>query len=220
MRNLDDLYAKVHKNRRDEQPNADEKTPTGDKHRSLSPVLDSDRRDHNYETLKKSRKLSDPGYEKIRSGDEPGYESITGSDPGYEVLKGRESDPDYEQLRHRTSNASDCAGYSRIREVTGADGYSVVNKRRKETPRLAAAPDEDVGDEPNYESMPSEICGANGSESDPNYESVSQNDPNYESVKDMEEPPYERLDEDSSRTNSDVSGYEKIRKKGEGLKKF
>lgn len=47
---------------------------------------------------------------------------------------------------------------------------------------------------------------SNSSESDPNYESVCQNDdPNYEIVKDLGDPPYERLDEDSSRTNSELS---------------
>lgn len=54
---------------------------------------------------------------------------------------------------------------------------------------------------------------SNTIESDPNYECVCQNDdPNYESVKDMDYPPYERLDEDSSRTNSELS---KNRPKGE-----
>lgn len=240
VRNLDDLYAKVHKNRK-EDPHSDKTSDSSDSvenRNSLPLVLDvktvDDRlKDHNYETLKKSlRKISDPGYEKIRNSDEPGYasingpESITSSDPGYEVLKDQASselDPNYEQLRHRISNTSDCAGYSRIKETVGNDGYSVVNKQRKNAVPLTMISNDDTLDEPNYESMPSEIASepgysavkSNGSESDPNYESVNQNDPNYESVKDLDEPPYERLDEDSSRTNSDLSGYEKIRKKGE-----
>ncbi|XP_023312253.1 dentin sialophosphoprotein isoform X2 [Anoplophora glabripennis] len=239
IRNLDDLYAKVHKNKKEELHN--EKTgdisDSSENRNSLPVVLDANvvekrLKDHNYETLKKSlRKLSDPGYEKIRNSDEPGYasingpESITSSDPGYEVLNDEqcsELDPNYEQLRHRISNASDLAGYSRIKETVSNDGYSVVNKQRKNTVPLTVLSSDDTLDEPNYESMPSEIASepgyaavkSNGSESDPNYESVNQNDPNYESVKDLEEPPYERLDEDSSRTNSDLSGYEKIKKKG------
>lgn len=63
---------------------------------------------------------------------------------------------------------------------------------------------------------------SNGSESDPNYESVNQNDPNYESVKYLEatisEPPYERLNDDDSSKSSgkvqseeDCTGYETIK---------
>ncbi|KAJ8971369.1 hypothetical protein NQ317_016564 [Molorchus minor] len=150
MKNLDDLYAKVHKNKRED--------------------------------------ISDKSSE--NGSDVPNSFGRTSLPIALEIqildmkcLKNRtppECDPNYEELRHRISNASDCA------------------------------------DEPNYESMPSEIASepnyaavkSNGSESDPNYESVSQTDPNYESVKDLELP-YERLDEDSTRTNSDLSGYEK-----------
>ncbi|KAJ8921754.1 hypothetical protein NQ315_010665 [Exocentrus adspersus] len=236
MRNLDDLYAKVHKNKKEELHNGKtEVIFSSDSRNSLPLVLDAREvdkrlRDHNYETLKKlPRKMSDPGYEKIKNNEEPGYasingpESITSSDPGYEVLKNTPAsdlDPNYEQLHHRISNSSDCAGYSRIKESVN-DGYSIVNKQRKNAVPLTMLND-DTLDEPNYESMPSEIASepsyamvkSNGSESDPNYESVNRNDPNYESVRDLEEPPYERLDEDLSRTNSDVSGYEKIQKKG------
>ncbi|VEN47224.1 unnamed protein product [Callosobruchus maculatus] len=63
--------------------------------------------------------------------------------------------------------------------------------------------------EPNYAALKS-----NGSESDPNYETVDKQDLNYESVEDLNEPPYERLDEDLSKTSSDISGYERIRRKG------
>lgn len=175
--------------------------------------------EHNYETLKKTsiRRTSDPGYEKIKNLDEPGYASINGpesipsSDPGYEVLKNRPplnlGDSNYEQLRHSVSNASDSSEYTRMKDLN--DGYSVVNKLRKRQSNLSTFID--TIDEPNYESMRSESSdttakASNSSESDPNYESVCQhNDPNYESVKDMEDPPYERLDEDSSRTNSEVS---------------
>ncbi|KAJ8962304.1 hypothetical protein NQ318_018283, partial [Aromia moschata] len=239
VKNLDDLYAKVNKTKKEDSIEKSAENlgdvPDSFGRSSLPLVLEGkigdNSREHNYETLSKSpRKVSDPGYERIRGTDEPGYasingpESITSSDPGYEVLKNRapsESDPNYEELRHRISNASDCMGYSRIKEKLSNDGYSVVNKHRKSVPSLSAFNNEDNPDEPNYESMPSEITcepnyaavKSNGSESDPNYESVNQNDPNYESVKDLE-PPYERLDEDSSRTNSDPSGYEKVRKKG------
>ncbi|CAH0552910.1 unnamed protein product [Brassicogethes aeneus] len=203
-RNLEDMYAKVHKNKKECTPSeksVENHTPDPSSRNSVGVVEERRRKEHNYETLKKSpRKTSDPGYEKI-GNEEPGYASINGpesinsSDPGYEVLKNRttsESDPNYEQLRHRTSNASDCAGYSRIKEKS--DGYSVVNKRPK-------TGDYENNSEPDY-----------NSESDPNYESVNQNDPNYESVKDFE-PPYERLDDDSSRTDSDLTAYEKIKKK-------
>ncbi|KAG5891469.1 hypothetical protein JTB14_004412 [Gonioctena quinquepunctata] len=236
MRNLDDLYAKVQKNKK-EEPNND----TSDKNvisetssQTSIPVLvintpDKKRKVHNYETLKKSPgRTSDPGYEKIGGSDEPGYtsingpESISSSDPGYEVLKNKalsDCDPKYEELRHRVSNASDCSDYTKIKDLN--DGYSVVNKKNKKLTSLPAVNSEDSLDEPNYESMPSETASelnyaavkSNSSESDPNYESVSQSDPNYESVNDLEEPPYERLDEDTSKSNADSSDYEKVGKK-------
>nr|XP_023012825.1 dentin sialophosphoprotein isoform X1 [Leptinotarsa decemlineata] len=236
MRNIDDLYAKVHKNKK-EEPNGDmsEKSDCSSDivnhiatpEMSITP--DMKNREHDYETLKKSfGKTSDPDYEKIRGTDEPGYASINGpesiqsSDPGYEVLKDQafsDCDPNYEELRHRVSNASDCSDYTKIKDLN--DGYSVVNKRNKKLTSVPAFNSEDGLDEPNYESMPSEIVSdpnyagakSNGSESDPNYESVSQSDPNYESVTDLEDPPYERLDEDTSKSNADSSGYEKIEKK-------
>lgn len=188
--------------------------------------------EHNYETLKKTptRRTSDPGYEKIKNAEEPGYasingpESISSSDPGYEVLKNRQAteiadpnyeplknlapsdsgDPNYEELRHRVSNASDCSDYTRIKDLT--DGYSVVNKLRRKQSNLSTFID--TIDEPNYESMRSENSdattkGSNSSESDPNYEFVSQNE--YETVKGLDDPPYEKLNEDSTRTNSEVS---------------
>lgn len=234
-RNLDDLYAKVQKSKKDDTTSdrtPEKAAPDLSTRNSIGIVeegkLERRRKEHNYETLKKSpRKISDPGYEKIRN-EEPGYasingpESITSSDPGYEVLKNRtvsESDPNYEELRHKISNASDCAGYSRIKEKPDAiDGYSVVNKRPKNSSNNSL---QNRNDQHDYESMPNQMNSdpdystyrSNDSESDPNYESVNQNDPNYESVKDFE-PPYERLDDDSSRTDSDVLAYEKIKKKG------
>ncbi|CAH1995523.1 unnamed protein product [Acanthoscelides obtectus] len=237
-RNLDDLYAKVHKTKKDE---ANGDSSNGHSDRSTLPgnniPIKADveskeiklRKEHNYETLRKPRRTSDPGYEKIKGNEEPGYasingpESISSSDPGYEVLKDRlpsESDPNYEELRHRTSNASDCSGYSRIKEKDINDGYSVVNKRKTKLSTLPAYnADNGAIDEPNYESMPTSepnysALKSNGSESDPNYETVDKHDPNYESVDDLIEPPYERLDEDLSKTSSDISGYERIRRKG------
>lgn len=59
--------------------------------------------------------------------------------------------------------------------------------------------------DPNYAAIKS-----SGSESDPNYESVNQSDPNYESVKDLE-PFCEEKEEDSTKTNSEAIGYEKIK---------
>jgi hypothetical protein len=252
-RNLDDLYAKVHKTKKKEDSDG-EKTPekgkkNGDNasRKSVSSCSSSEdkkfapaeqrHKEHNYETLRKSnRDCSDPGYERIRH-EEPGYasingpESITSSDPGYEVLKQRPSseiDPNYEELQHRSSNASECAGYSKIKyNNTLTDGYSVVNKQNKSdeksrTSSSYGSNSQDLSlDEPNYESMPSESLSSDhnyaalkstGSESDPNYESVNQSDPNYESVRDLEEPPYERLHDGDS--GSDVQGYEKVRGRG------
>lgn len=230
-RNLDDLYAKVHKNKKDDI-NEDRLSKKGSLNESLrnsfilTKGLATDnipeiKKEHSYETLRKTpRNSSDPGYEKIKDGleCEPGYasingpESITGSsDPGYEVLRNRapsEVDPNYEQLRHRDSNASD-VGYSKVQDKLN-DGYSIVHKKKKlEFAKNAVDPLEGLHyeseiSEPNYAAVKS-----SGSDTDPNYESVSQSDPNYESVKDLKLP-YEKLEEDSSRTNSELSGYEKI----------
>lgn len=220
LRNLDDLYAKVQKNKKEEIGTEKidipsvilETTISNNVTRSSlgSKIQQRRYKDHNYETLKKStRRTSDPGYEKIRGNtDEPGYASINGpesipsSDAGYEVLKDRlEPDPNYEELRHRASNASDSSAYTKIKDLN--DGYSIVRKNKNMSVSSS-------NEEPNYESMRSEDGSkSNGSESDPNYESVNNSDPNYETVKDMEDPPYERLDEDSSRTNSDCDRSKK-----------
>lgn len=115
------------------------------------------------------------------------------------------------------------------------DGYSVVDKQRKlnlssedRKSKASSSADSDhtrdtSADEPNYESMPSEslsdpnysVLKSTGSESDPNYESMNHCDPNYESVKylNLDEPPYEKLqDDDSSKAESDVPGYEVVEK--------
>lgn len=247
------MYAKVQKNRKKNDEDVAGSTTmnklNNEENASNIQVGCDSLKDHNYETLKKmSHRCSDPGYEKLKPKDdecnsEPGYASINGpdslinSDPGYEVLKQRslppsESDPNYEELHLR----SDSVGYSKIHESsssTTSDGYSTINKQRKsdEKSRTSSSFDSELKDfsvdEPNYESMPSEISltehysvlksattttttTTTGSESDPNYESVNHNDNNYESVKYSEEPPYERLN-DSNRAGSDV-GYETINK--------
>lgn len=243
------MYAKVHKNKKKSDSDAAEadkskEIPVADNtSASSAPVEEKKakqdvgnseiggkpmRHEHNYETLRKSpRKCSDPGYEKIKPAAEPGYasingpESISSSDPGYEVLRQNASlqDPNYEELRRNSSSASDC-GYSRIGK-DAMDGYSVVNKSGK----AAAANFE----EPNYESMPSETASehnyaalkSNGSESDPNYESVNHGDPNYESVKYLDaalvDPPYERLfDDESTKSDGTASGYERVQAKSDG----
>lgn len=233
-KNLDDMYAKVHKNKKkpddtieNDKSSIDAVTVVEKKAESETKTL---RQEHNYETLRKSsRKCSDPGYEKIKPNKdcstEPGYASINGpdsissSDPGYEVLRQNapsQSDPNYEELR----------GYTRIGNSTKdlMDGYSTVNKPSNSNGKSASD-----NEEPNYESMPSETASehnyaalkSNGSESDPNYESVSHNDPNYESVKyldaALEEPPYERLhDSDSTKSDGTGSGYEKVQPKSDG----
>lgn len=192
--------------------------------------------DPGYEKLKPKDKEcpSEPGYDTIN-----GPDSILSSDPGYEVLKHHHSevssevDPNYEQLRHRTSNNGDATNttFSTNNNLEN-HGYSVVNKQAKSSSpseeiksKTSSSYDSDARDlsvdEPNYESMPSEslsdhnyaVLKSNGSESDPNYESVNSNDPNYESVKyldvSLDEPPYERLqDEESSRTDSNPSKSE------------
>ncbi|XP_008201293.1 dentin sialophosphoprotein isoform X2 [Tribolium castaneum] len=234
QRNLDDLYAKVHKNKKKEDSDG-EKTPekakrSGDNtsRKSVSSCSSTEEKkflptsrhqEHNYETLRKSNKdCSDPGYEKIRN-EEPGYasingpESITSSDPGYEVLKQRplsELDPNYEELKHRNSNASD-SGYSKVKYT---DGYSVVNKQKSDdksrTSSSYGSNSQDFSlDEPNYESMPSESLS-----SEHNYAALksggSESDPNYESVRDLEEPPYEKLNDGDSDFQVSGRGYENI----------
>ncbi|KAL1492012.1 hypothetical protein ABEB36_012518 [Hypothenemus hampei] len=163
-RNLDDLYAKVQKNRKDDGIN------------DLPEGFCEERSEHNYETLKKSSTTnSDFGYEKIRGGHdcEPGYASINGPDslaglePGYEVLK--DEARNYEELRHT--------------DVLGV-GYSVVNKKKKKINNYEQILPSTSGFlDPNYAATKS-----SGSESDPNYESVNnpRSDPNYESVCDLE----------------------------------
>lgn len=246
-RNLEDLYAKVQKNK-SKSGSDDEKSPErqndiSQPSASTSGIGENSRclklrrkfQEHNYETLRKHKTDSlDEG--KLRQ-EEPGYASINGpdslcsSDPGYEVLKANsEIDPNYEELKHKSSNASDI-GYSKIKDFKNSNnfGYSVVNKKKKpdtsgnsSTYENNTHSQDDSLDEPNYESMPSEsitdfkyaTLKSSGSETDPNYESVNNNDPNYESVKYLDEPPYEKVDSDLSRTDSEIPGYERIDSKG------
>nr|XP_022904227.1 uncharacterized protein LOC111416438 isoform X1 [Onthophagus taurus] len=201
IKNLDDMYAKVHKNRK---PEADEnlvrrKLSMGngekvgffeEENGKKSPDLP----EHDYETLKKEK---DPDYEKVK-GEEPGYASINGPDsldPGYEELKNASDSnnyPNYETLKHRPDQI---------------DGYSVVNKKKKPTIKTEA-------EDPNYESMSSDhYAGVKSTD--------SESDPNYESVKylDVDEPPYEKLSDEktdetiskgSRGSNNDLLPYERL----------
>lgn len=242
-RNLEDLYAKVQKNkpkgssdeeRSPERPNGLSQPAASTSGTDESRCLKLRRKfqEHNYETLRKHNKTDSLDERKLRH-EEPGYASINGpdslcsSDPGYEVLKANSDiDPNYEELKHKSSNASDI-GYSKIKEVRSNlnFGYSVVNKKKKpeSDPNESITQTQDGSlDEPNYESMPSESISeyqysglkSSGSETDPNYESVNNNDPNYESVKYLDEPPYEKVDSDLSRTDSEIPGYERVNAKG------
>lgn len=187
------MYAKVHKTKKEDTPDGNNESFSSrlSSRISISGQSDADTslphiEDHDYETLK-SRRTSDPCYEKISGSEEPGYvsihdsESLSSSDPGYEVLKNKppsDLDPNYEELRHKLSNASDFSGYSKIRDLL--DGYSVVNKVGKKSTNASV-----TNEEPNYESMPSEtkdsVVDLNDSESDVNYEYVAQMS-NYESI--------------------------------------
>lgn len=207
--------------------------------------------DPGYEKLKPRdiEYTSEPGYDSIN-----GPDSILSTDPGYEVLKhssepSLETDPNYEELRHRACSIAESSNCTKSEN----NGYSVVNKQSKHnsssdevksktSSSYESDPRDFSTDEPNYESMPSEsmsehnyaVLKSTGSESDPNYESVHHSDPNYESVKyldvSLEEPPYEQLqDEDSSKSDSNLShcknapndsfldvgpGYEKVKTEG------
>lgn len=200
IKNLDDMYAKVHKIKKEESPEevVENSFSRVSNRMSLPGPPDTtnclnDVEEHNYETLK-SRQTSDPGYERITGSEEPGYasingsESISSSDPGYEVLKNKslsDVDPNYEELRHKVSNASDFSGYSKIRDLL--DGYSVVNKSGRISTNVSVT--SDCGDEPNYETMPSEskdmVLQSQDNEAESNYESVAHM-PNYESNTDIE----------------------------------
>ncbi|XP_066152607.1 uncharacterized protein [Euwallacea fornicatus] len=207
-RNLDDLYAKVQKNRKDDgiEESSSDRSSITDSLRGaygISAGVPEAGTEHNYETLKKSSTTnSDFGYEKIKGGDvcEPGYASINGpgslansSDPGYEALRDVtfEIPPNYEELRHQISDPI-------------AAGYSVVNKKKK-NPLENHNYQEILGPplEPNYAAPKS-----SGSESDPNYESVNQSDPNYESVKDLE--PFYEISATRTKTQ-DLEAYEKVK---------
>ncbi|XP_050297071.1 uncharacterized protein LOC126736650 isoform X2 [Anthonomus grandis grandis] len=207
-RNLDDLYAKVHKTKKDDvNDDGSEKSSLNGSTKGSIPiaVISEESADHNYETLKKnSTTNSDFGYEKIKGLDcEPGYASINGppslaasSDPGYEALNqvSMQAGPNYEELRRSLPEPSSA-------------GYSVVNKKKK----VASEPPED----PNYEQVPENPIDPNyaavkssGSESDPNYESVNRPDPNYETLR---EPHSGEKSNSLSRTDSGSVGYEKVK---------
>lgn len=205
LHNIDDLYAKVQKikSKSSDEDSSPEKP--------INPISNK-LAEHSYETL---RKPNDHGYEKIKN-DEPGYaslngpESISSSDPGYEVLKPN-SDPNYEELKYRKSG--DLPGYAKIKDNDPFFGYSVVNKAKKK----AKSQEYSLADEPNYESMPSESVSdinysglkSSESETDPNYESVSQNDPNYECVG------YKGSSEKTDiTTDSNLSDYERVNSRG------
>lgn len=244
-KNLDDMYAKVQKNRKKNDTEVESPTDypvvevaqlilTEKVHNEITTVNlpATSSYEHKYETLKKSprKQISDVGYEKLRLKDqdcspEPGYasingpESISGSDPGYEVLKQNDlscsdTDPNYEELCLR----NDMVGYSTISEALSCsdiDCYSSINKSNKlesSQSKTSSSFDSDPKDlslnEPNYESMLSETSVNKTSESE------LSNDPNYESVKysdfSSEDPPYEQLkDDESSRTDS-YQNYEKL----------
>ncbi|XP_065169349.1 dentin sialophosphoprotein isoform X2 [Atheta coriaria] len=239
-RNLDDMYAKVQKNRKKSSDDVIKRKSTSSNSSSEEKRPEDTKllREHNYETLKKSPKKNADGYEELKTKpsqlSEPGYASINGPDSlNYD-------DPNYEQLKDRSTTP----GYSTITSKSSSEtselGYSVINKLNKKK----------LIDEPNYESMPA-------SETDPNYESVQHNDPNYESVKYLDvdigyerlqqtddddstatttttnktdnkngyetvdsaassnkskSPPYEKLNDDDGKTDSESSGYERIDK--------
>lgn len=216
-KNLDDMYAKVHKNKKKSETGSGDNVET-DKTAAdfIATSADEKKQEHNYETL---RKCSDSGYEKIKPNtSEPGYASINGpdsiiSDPGYEVLRqnaqSQQDDPNYEELHHNSGN-SDC-GYTRIGESNKLNCYATVNKPANSSSSFESDGKENNCEEPNYESMPSETA------SEHNYAALksngSESDPNYESVKHLEDdPPYERLHDDDS-TKSTHSGYEKVEPK-------
>ncbi|XP_066257968.1 uncharacterized protein [Euwallacea similis] len=226
-RNLDDLYAKVQKNRKDDgiEESSSDRSSITDSLRGtygISASTPETGTEHNYETLKKSSTTnSDFGYEKIKGGDvcEPGYASINGpgslansSDPGYEALRDVtfEIPPNYEELRHQISDPI-------------AAGYSVVNKKKKvcfiRISSLIIKPQVSFLKNPSENYNYQEILGpplepnyaapkSSGSESDPNYESVNQSDPNYESVKDLE--PFYEINAARTKTQ-DLEAYEKVK---------
>ncbi|KAL3278972.1 hypothetical protein HHI36_016490 [Cryptolaemus montrouzieri] len=180
-RNIDDLYAKVQKNKSktvsEEEPQLDKVIPEA----STSSIEEGKRMElkkfqgHNYETLRRPNSFTEPDYTTIKH-EEPGYESITDTDSGYEIVK----DNLKQEQRREEMN----------------DFYSVVNKKGRNDKAQ-----EDCLNEPNYETVPSGSIlefpysglKSSGSESDPNYESVSHDDPKYERVKCPEEPPYEKV---------------------------
>lgn len=226
VRNLEDMYAKVHKNKRksEDQASSSSEIPSGKSSKKRwsrdsfedFKHLDASEIDahHCYETLNKGDKKCTPN-----TNDNSGPESLLSNDPGYEQLSPQnrapsESDPNYEVLRPQRTNS--IAGYSTIGKKKDKavltvplteDGYSVVNKISK---KLRVVVNSEPGyeeilnkiiDEPNYESMPSED---NYATINNNKSTDNESDPNYESVKYLDvhlakgEPPYERLQDDEN----------------------
>lgn len=178
--------------------------------------------EHCYETLNKNKKSpnkSDPheiGYEKIRDNwlSSDGPESLLSQDPGYEQLHhsrvSSESDPNYEILRpQRTSSLSSSVGYSTIpnnkstltvKEVPNEDGYSKINKRKKES---------------GYE----ELCEAS---LDDGYSKINKmnNEPGYEELNNLDSDlsdGYSKINKpkNNQEVNNDLKldyGYSKINK--------
>lgn len=156
-KNLDDMYAKVHKTKKrtdKDELEADKNTPKPipqTSHPSSSSSLNSTEnkkphepvrvlkseidgkplhREHNYETLRKSTKTcSDPGYEKIKTNKDD-----CGSEPGYASINGPDSiassDPGYEVLKQHAPSETD-PNYEELRHRTSSasdcGGYSRIN---------------------------------------------------------------------------------------------
>lgn len=147
-KNLDDMYAKVHKHKKKNDSDGSDSIKSKDKipvdnsstSSTSSSVSAEDKKvketstegglkEHNYETLRKSpRKCSDPGYEKIKSGT-----AECGSEPGYASINGPESiassDPGYEVLRQNALSQTD-PNYEELKN-SASDGYSRINPSSK-----------------------------------------------------------------------------------------
>ncbi|XP_046436529.1 uncharacterized protein LOC124188134 isoform X1 [Neodiprion fabricii] len=176
-----------------------------------------------------------------KSGSDPGYEAVNVNRKSSIVRTVSDIDPNYEVLRPQFSRVS-----KNLNSVTQNNGidvalmYSSPYKHRQISNASSEDPgyekvrmrrridlDQDTDSEPNYESMPHDpgepnyasVCRPGDSDTDPNYESVSQSDPNYESVKYLtvsqnEDPPYEQVN--NYKSNINLDDYEMVRNKNEG----
>ena len=217
IRSIDDMYAKVQKNRKiSPKDDSDlhklaERSSIRSNKRPSSNIVSSTfveetntvsklpdesftRKEHDYETLKKQHE-NIPQYERLK-GEEPGYASINGPDSFLSV------DPGYEVLKQQSGACSDSdPNYEELRHkpnnsdtlMTTDDvpGYSIINKQKKIVNRKVQEQYSAYNnEEPNYESMPSE------SPYDHNYAALkstdSESDPNYESVN-HNDPNYESV---------------------------